>query len=85
MKVHVTLRQEVARDPVARQAALQRVLSAGRMTLGHPERFERYGIVTGEMDPERLESVRAIAVVLGAELDEHTLSTARPLIDNVLS
>jgi hypothetical protein len=77
MKVHVTLRQEVARDPAARQAALQRVLSAGRMTLGNPGRFERHGIVTGEMDPERLECVRAIVGVLGAELDEHTLRATR--------
>ena len=77
MKVHVTLQKAVARDPVAREAALGRVLLAGRMSLGKPVRFERYGIITGEMDPEYLECVRAVAGVLAAELDEQTLSEAR--------
>ena len=79
MKVHVTLDQAVARDPVARQAALGRVLAAGRMTLGNPLRFERYGIVTGDMDPAHLERVRAVAGVLAAELDEQALSNAQAL------
>ena len=74
MKVHVTLDKALARDPVARQAALGRVLSAGRMSLGKPARFERYGIITGEMDPAHLERVRAVAGVLAAELDEQTLT-----------
>jgi hypothetical protein len=77
MKVHVTLDQAVARDPVARQAALGRVLAAGRMTLGNPGRFERYGIVTGDMDPAHLERVRAVAGVLAAELDEQALRNAQ--------
>ena len=79
MKVHVTLDLAVARDPVSRQAALGRVLAAGRMTLGNPGRFERYGIVTGEMDPAHLERVRAVAGVLAAELDEQALSNAQAL------
>jgi len=74
MKVHVTLDKALARDPVARRAALGRVLSAGRMTLGNPGRFERYGIITAEMDPEYFERVRAVADVLAAELDEQTLT-----------
>ena len=79
MKVHVTLDRAVARDPVARQAALGRVLAAGRMTLGNPGRFERYGIITGDMEPEHLERVRAVSGVLAAELDEQTLGEASAL------
>jgi hypothetical protein len=83
MKVHVTLDKAVVRDPVARQAALGRVLAAGRMTLGNPRRFERHGIVTGEMDPANLERVRAVAGVLAAELDEQALRNAQaPSVDS---
>lgn len=74
MKVHVTLQEALARDPVARHAVLGRVLAAGRMTLGNPGRFERYGIITAHMDPEHLERVRAVPGVLAAELDEQTPS-----------
>ena len=72
MKVHVTLEASLARDPAARTAALERVLLAGRMTLANPVRFERHAIITGEIAPERLDAVRAVAGVLAAEVDDQT-------------
>jgi hypothetical protein len=72
VKVHVTLEAALARDPAARAAALEQVLEAGRMTLANPGRFERHAIITGEIAPERLDAVRAVAGVLAAEVDDQT-------------
>ncbi|HUL79384.1 MAG TPA: hypothetical protein VL691_19125 [Vicinamibacteria bacterium] len=70
MKVHVTLRKSVAGDPAARQAALERVLAAGRMRLGNPRRFEKYGIITGEPNLGLLERLRSLPEVDAVEVDE---------------
>lgn len=72
MKVHVTLDAALARDPLAREAALERVLRAGRMRLQNRARFERHAVVTGEIDAERLADLRAVAGVLAAEVDDET-------------
>ena len=72
MKVHVTLEAALARDPAARAAALEQVLEAGRMTLANPGRFERHAIITGDIAPDRLDAVRAVAGVLSAEVDDQT-------------
>jgi hypothetical protein len=42
------------------------------MTLANPGRFERHAIITGEIAPERLDAVRAVAGVLAAEVDDQT-------------
>ena len=80
MKVHVTLKRRIAFDPGARQAALARVLAAGRMSLGNLGRFERYGIITGEPKPERIDRIRALPEVEAVEVDEEESagSTGRP-------
>jgi hypothetical protein len=77
MRVHVTLDRRLAHDPDARQAALERVLAAGKMALANPGRFERHGIITAEMDPALLARVCAVEGVLAAELDEPALGEAR--------
>jgi hypothetical protein len=72
VKVHVTLEAALAQDPAARAEALERVLRAGGMTLANPGRFERHAVITGEIAPERLDAVRAVAGVLAAEVDDQT-------------
>lgn len=70
MKVHVTLKRSVVSDATGRRAALARVLAEGHMSLGNPGRFERHGIITGEVNPLLLERLRAIPEVDAAEVDE---------------
>jgi hypothetical protein len=70
VKVHVTLDEALARDPAAREQALERVLRAGRMSLTNRARFDRFAVITGEIDEERLAAVRAVAGVLAAEVDD---------------
>lgn len=70
MKVHVTLKRSAVSNPTTRQAALQRVLAAGHMSLANPRRFERHGIITGELNPLLLDRLRAIPGVDAVEVDE---------------
>jgi hypothetical protein len=77
MKVHVTLERSVAADPVARRLAFYRVLGAGRIAPGHPGRFAKYGIITGEMPADRLDLVRAVIGVEAVEVDDEEVAGAR--------
>jgi len=70
LKVHVTLKGPVQADPEARQKALERVLETGKMSLANRKRFEQFGIITGELDPEQLSKVRQIPEVEAVEADE---------------
>jgi hypothetical protein len=70
MKVHVTLQNSVACDPVARRLAFYRIMAAGRIVPCHPARLAKHGIITGEMLPDRLEFVRAVQGVEAVEVDD---------------
>jgi hypothetical protein len=72
VKVHVTVSAAVASDSRAREALLESVLRAGCMSLANRARFERYGVITAEIEPERLDQVRAVPGVLAAEVDDAT-------------
>ena len=72
----MTLKKAVARDPAALRGALDRVLAAGRMSLGNPRRYERYGIITGEPAPGCIARIRAIPEVDAVELDQEAAETA---------
>ncbi len=70
MKVHVTLEQSVAADPVARRLAYYRVLAAGHLVPKNPARFAKHGIITGEMPADRVSRVLAIPGVEAADVDD---------------
>jgi hypothetical protein len=74
MKVHVILEKSVASNPVARRLAFYRVLAAGQMVAGNPGRFAKHGIITGEMEADRLDRVRAVPGVEAAEVDDETFT-----------
>jgi len=74
MKVHVTLERSVASNPVARRLAFYRVLAAGQMVSGNPGRFAKHGIITGEMEADRLDRVRVVPGVETAEVDDQELT-----------
>jgi hypothetical protein len=75
MKVHVILEKAVASNPVARRLAFYRVLAAGRMASPKPGRFAKHGIITGEMEADRLDLVRAVPGVEAAEVDDEVSGT----------
>jgi hypothetical protein len=78
MKVHVTLERSVASNPVARRLAFYRVLAAGQIVPGNPGRFAKHGIITGEMEADHLDRVRAVPGVEAAEVDDEELTGHRP-------
>jgi hypothetical protein len=79
MKVHVTLASSIAADPVARRLAYYRVLAAGRLVPRNPARFARHGIITGEMEGDRLDRVLAVPGVEAAEVDDEEFAGVRRL------
>ncbi len=79
MKVHVILEKSVASNPVARRLALYRVLAAGQMALGNPGRFAKHGIITGEMEADRLDRVRGVHGVETAEVDDEEFTAHCPM------
>jgi len=70
MRVHVTLERSVASDPVARRLTFYRALAAGQIVPGNPGRFAKHGIITGEMEADHLDRVRAVPGVEAAEVDD---------------
>ena len=66
MKVHVTLKPEVRSDSDAKARALRRIEGAGVRDV-NLKRFERYGIITGEVDPAKLAEVQEMDVVKAVE------------------
>ncbi len=74
MRVHVILKKEVLDSP-AKEAALARVLKAGKITLDNRQRFERHGIITGEAEPALLSRVRDLDEVESVETDQERFVT----------
>jgi hypothetical protein len=79
MKVHVILEKSIASNPVARRLAFYRVLAAGQMACGNSGRFARHGIITGEMEADRLDRVRAVPGVETAEVDDEEFAGHSPI------
>jgi hypothetical protein len=68
MKVHVTLSQAVRNDPEAKKVALDRVAEIGIRNV-NLKRSDRYGIITGDIDPEKLSELRKLEQVKAVEVD----------------
>jgi hypothetical protein len=77
MKVHVTLERSIAADPVARRLAYYRVLAAGGLVPRNTARFERHGIITGEILADRLDRLLAVPGVEAAEVDDEETAGRR--------
>jgi hypothetical protein len=70
LKVHVTLREETRQNPEARRAALDKIVQASGMQNVNQKRFERYGIITGEVEDEaRMKALESLAEVGSVEKD----------------
>ena len=72
MKVHITFHRQVHADQLLRERALARLSQELGFALSNRERFERYGIATGELAPDRLDQLTTLADVESVELDVET-------------
>ena len=75
MKVHITLEPAVRNDPAAKTRALERLENEAGVRDVNRKRFDRYGIVTGEVDEHKLDEVRRIIGVKAVEADEQRFAT----------
>ena len=69
MKVHITLTEQVRANEEEKLRALEKIESEGALSGVNMPRFRRYGIVTGDIPPDRLDRVRALACVQSVNTD----------------
>ena len=69
MKVHITLTESVRNDPAEKQRALEQLKEASEIADVNMSRFQRYGIVTGEIPVDRLERIRKLPFVQSVNAD----------------
>lgn len=69
MKVHVVLDKNARQDAQARKAAFDALVRHGLVGLNQ-KRFERYGVASGEISPDLMDSLRRVPGVKAVEPDE---------------
>lgn len=70
VKVHITIADSVRRDQQARNEALRAITNAVRMLNVNQARFDRFGILTAEVDPETIGTIQRMDVVRSVSRDE---------------
>lgn len=69
MRVHVVLQQRVRADLTAKKEILERLLGCGMENVNE-KRFLRYGILSGDVSPERMAELEATPGVESVSPDE---------------
>jgi phosphoribosylformylglycinamidine (FGAM) synthase PurS component len=71
--VHVTLKADVRDDPSVRQRVRRFVAELGMKEINQ-KRFERYGILSGEIEETAVAKIRQLAEVAAVEQDRERQS-----------
>ena len=69
MKVHVTLRDEFRKALEAKRLAFEHIVQACGLHSINQKRFERYGILSGELDEDQFEVLQQLEEVRAVERD----------------
>ncbi|MCC6157497.1 MAG: hypothetical protein IT350_05540 [Deltaproteobacteria bacterium] len=69
MKVHVVFKESAIRSAETRDAALRKVRNRFELREVNEKRFARFGILTADVDPDALPSLRGLAEVDSVEVD----------------
>jgi hypothetical protein len=69
VKVHITLRADVCANSAAKERAKDRIIELGQLENINERRFSRYGVLSGEVSPERLAAIESLSEVASVELD----------------
>ncbi len=70
IKIHITLRPEIANDPERREAALEEIQRVSGLREVNRKRFERYGLVSGVVNENKSHEIRNLGSVASAEADQ---------------
>jgi hypothetical protein len=74
VKAHIVLDKEKAGGPEARSEILDAIRERADIIGINQKRFERYGVLTCDLDDSRLDAIRQIPGVAAVEVDkEHDL------------
>jgi hypothetical protein len=74
VKVHLTVNEALAATPEGRTALLEHLGHLGFACL-NPERFARFGILTGEVSAEMVDRLREVDGVEAVERDQKKYAT----------
>ncbi len=69
MRVHVVLKKRVRADPAAKKEILEQLRGCGMENVNE-KRFLRYGILSGDVSPERIDELEATPGVESVSPDE---------------
>jgi len=68
MRVHITLKRDACRDSVAVDRVRTSLASLGAHAVNE-KRLRRYGILTADLDPDRLPELERMREIEGIEID----------------
>jgi hypothetical protein len=69
LKVHITLSSEVTGDADAKERAKRHIVEVVQLRNVNERRFSRYGVLSGDVDPSRVELIRTLSEVATVEYD----------------
>ncbi len=69
VKTHIVLDEEKANAPEGRKQVLSEIRKKFEISEINEKRFERYGVLTCDIEEELLDDVRQIPGVAGVEID----------------
>jgi hypothetical protein len=67
MRIHIILNRDLLVDPKATHAVLRRIQEVTGLTSVNQQRFDRYGILTGDTDLTDLDVIRTLPGVDAVE------------------
>jgi hypothetical protein len=70
VKVHVVLQRDVVKDPARRREALAAIVDRSGIHDINEKRLERFGIVSGMVDADRINALRGMEQVRSVSMDE---------------
>ena len=69
MRVHITLDKELRNDPEAKGKVLDAITDVANVADLNRQRFERYGIISGDVAPDCIDDLRQVDGVAAVEAD----------------
>ncbi len=69
-RVHATLEPSIRKDPLLKQQLLETILRQLHVVNLNEERFQRFGIISADIDASRIDDMRSVAGIKSVEEDQ---------------
>ena len=70
MLVHITVNKELRHDPKAMSRLMDLIVETAGMQDVNTDRFHRFAVLSGDVNPDRIAEIQAIDHVLAIEPDQ---------------